>query len=460
MGEPKTKKKPHYTSSGNSGTTIEWGQIQDVDISKLSRYERVALFSKMIKNPAISSSRKALIQSLLSPTWNVVSGKPGDSEADKYMMFVAESLGMNGMPGRMSIPFEEALAPLFTYEDYGWAHSETIYRRPSSPDDHIWLDRIEDRPQSSLQGWVRKGGSLHSIKQNPPSGRWGFGGYGKSPTINARDLLLLTREKRGDNYEGISTLEAVVYEARLMAYAFKALGVKMEKWAFGTPHLSYDREEIEKSLPSDLDFDAQLDLVKSNLKGYLAQEDGIIVTPRGFDLAVFGENNFDLSGFSDIERLITRRIQSVYLTQFMALGQDATGARSVGESQTSFFYVGVANSLDYFAQRFGGPARPGAGVIGRMIEVNFGAVDPTMLPKLQHRGLTTSPLMQALGQLAALAQNNVIIPTDSLEGAILSDLGLGAITEQSTSLRAAQHTLWKKDPSATLAPTTKPTPEE
>ena len=87
-----------------------------------------------------------------------------------------------------------------------------------------------------------------------------------------------------------------------------------------------------------------------------------------------------------------------------------------------------------------GPDRRGGGTIGRLIRWNYGAVDPSKLPRLTHTGLDTDDLGDALQMLPGLVQSGLITPDDELERAIRARLGAGDLPEdaqRSPQLRVA-----------------------
>jgi phage gp29-like protein len=82
------------------------------------------------------------------------------------------------------------------------------------------------------------------------------------------------------------------------------------------------------------------------------------------------------------------------------------------------------------ASAVNGVDRRGAGTIGRLIAFNYGPVDPSKLPRLQHTGLDTDDLAESLGMLPALVQAGLLTPDNNLERAIRERLGAGELPEE------------------------------
>ncbi|MFN9900442.1 MAG: hypothetical protein ACK55Z_16970, partial [bacterium] len=74
------------------------------------------------------------------------------------------------------------------------------------------------------------------------------------------------------------------------------------------------------------------------------------------------------------------------------------------------FRRAAINLCDLVASAVNGVDRRGAGTIGRLIAFNYGPVDPSKLPRLQHTGLDTDDLAESLGMLPALVQAGLLTP--------------------------------------------------
>ena len=450
-------------AKGWSGTYITWGQLVNTEFNlELKGANWVTTTKKMLTDSIVKSARDARRQSLLSANFKlkIPKGKEDDPLAQRCLELVAENFGLNDRGGLMSVPFEEAMGYFVLYEDVGYRYLEEIWK--VSEEGVVYLDRFADRMPSAHGAWERRKGLFDGVRQKGHLGGGVFSSLGLGPKIPADKLLLLVRDQEGDNWEGVGTLRSYHYEWRLSLHSLSMLGVALEKWAMSTPKVKFNRAEIFEDLraaQSEENVEAIIDSVIATLQGYMAQEEGVVVEFAGVEISTFGDGQLNLSGFQAIEDIITRRIQYSYLVQFLSLGQGSTGARSVGETQIDFFHDGAANSLDYIAGRIGGPDRPGAGTIGRIVKYNFGDVDPGLLPILEHTGLKTTPLMQALSDLGTLAQNNLIQDSDELEDQLLDELGAGGITEAGRELRKARHELYTADPKSTIGPGTEPLPE-
>lgn len=94
------------------------------------------------------------------------------------------------------------------------------------------------------------------------------------------------------------------------------------------------------------------------------------------------------------------------------------------------FRRAAINLCDIVAGQVSGVGRRGGGTIGRLIRWNYGAVDPSKLPRLTHTGLDTDELGESLGMLAPLVQAGLLTADDELERAIRERLGAGDLPEE------------------------------
>lgn len=102
----------------------------------------------------------------------------------------------------------------------------------------------------------------------------------------------------------------------------------------------------------------------------------------------------------------------------------------MGEIHLSVFRRAAINLCDLVASQISGVDRRGGGTIGRLIRWNYGAVDPSKLPRLTHTGLDTDELAESLGMLPQLVQAGILTPDNDLERAIRERLGAGDLPEE------------------------------
>jgi phage gp29-like protein len=160
-----------------------------------------------------------------------------------------------------------------------------------------------------------------------------------------------------------------------------------------------------------------------------SQAEALGLSDGDIDAIIATSPNLYADGPINIITKCDSQIASAFLTQFADLGNTETGARSVGEIHLSVFRRAAINLCDIVAAQVSGIDRRGGGTIGRLIRWNYGAIDPSKLPKLTHTGLDTDDLADSMGMLPGLVQSGLLTPDDELERALRERLGAGDLPE-------------------------------
>jgi len=310
----------------------------------------------------------------------------------------------------------------------GYRYAEEVYR--VGPDENgkvrVWLDHYADREPSAHMRWLsRDNQHLDGVLQN-------MVGIGKTPEpIPANKLLLLTLNRTGSNFEGAGMLRPVWWWWRTKQRVANLMCVGVDRWAIPAPKVKVDRAAAELAGLSDADINTMVDEAESQAQAFLSAEQSYLIENNvvSFDNYAAAPNLY-AQGPLDIIRECDNQISQAFLAQFANLGISDTGSRSVGEVHLSVFRRAAINLCDLVASAVNGVDRRGAGTIGRLIAFNYGPVDPSKLPRLQHTGLDTDDLAESLGMLPALVQAGLLTPDNNLERAIRERLGAGELPEE------------------------------
>lgn len=206
--------------------------------------------------------------------------------------------------------------------------------------------------------------------------------------------------------------------------------VGVDRWAIPAPKVKVDRAAAELAGLSDADINTMVDEAESQAQAFLSAEQSYLIENNviSFDNYAAAPNLY-AQGPLDIIRECDNQISQAFLAQFANLGISDTGSRSVGEVHLSVFRRAAINLCDLVAAAVNGVDRRGAGTVGRLVQFNYGPVDPSKLPRLQHTGLDTDDLAESLGMLPQLVQAGLLTPDDNLERAIRERLGAGDLPE-------------------------------
>jgi len=323
--------------------------------------------------------------------------------------------------------WEDQLAYLFEYVPLGYRYAEEVYKVGLDADGktRVWLDYYADREPSAHSDWLsRDGQRLDGVLQNTV-------GINKTPLpIPSNKILLLTLNKTGSNFEGIGMLRPVWWWWRTKQRVANLMCVGVDRWAIPTPKVVIDRSVAELQGLNDSDIDAMVNDAEAQAQAFLSAEQSYLVENSAVKFESYSTTpQLYSQGPLDIIKECDNQISQAFLAQFANLGITDTGSRSVGEIHLSMFRRAAINLCDIVASRVSGIDRSGAGTIGRLIKFNYGAVDPSKLPRLVHSGLDTDDLAESLGMLGPLVQSGLLTPDDELERAIRERLGAGDLPE-------------------------------
>ena len=419
---------PRFGARGISGTQLSGGVIAKESNAQLTGLNWVQEAEEMLRtDPIVRRSWHMLRQTLLSASWRFEPGVEGDLLAEELARYANECWGLDGHSGQMIVSWEDQLSYLFEFVPVGYRYAEEVYR--VGPDStgkvKVWLSHYADREPSAHSRWLsRDDQHLDGVMQNMVGG-------GKTPEpIPANKLLLLTLNRTGSNFEGVGMLRPVWWWWRTKQRVSNLMCVGLDRWAVPTPKVVVDRAVAEQIGLTDGDIDAMIDDAEAQAQAFISAEQSYLVENSAVKFDTYAATpNLYADGPINIITKCDSQIAAAFLAQFADLGNTETGARSVGEIHLSVFRRAAINLCDLVASQVSGVDRRGGGTIGRLIRWNYGAVDPSKLPRLTHTGLDTDDLAESLAMLPGLVQAGLITPDDELERIIRAKLGAGDLPE-------------------------------
>lgn len=419
---------PRFGARGISGTQLSGGVIAKESNAQLTGLNWVQEAEEMLRtDPIVRRSWHMLRQTLLSASWRFEPGVEGDLLAEELARYANECWGFDGHSGQMITSWEDQLSYLFEFVPVGYRYAEEVYR--VGPDStgkvRVWLSHYADREPSAHSRWLsRDDQHLDGVMQNVVGG-------GKVPEpIPANKLLLLTLNRTGSNFEGVGMLRPVWWWWRTKQRVSNLMCVGLDRWAVPTPKVVVDRAVAEQIGLTDGDIDAMIDDAEAQAQAFISAEQSYLVENSAVKFDTYAATpNLYADGPINIITKCDSQIAAAFLAQFADLGNTETGARSVGEIHLSVFRRAAINLCDLVASQVSGVDRRGGGTIGRLIRWNYGAVDPSKLPRLTHTGLDTDDLAESLAMLPGLVQAGLITPDDELERIIRAKLGAGDLPE-------------------------------
>lgn len=422
-------KYPRFQTRGITGTQLNGGVISGKERNaSLTGLSWVSEAEEMLRtDPIVRRSWHMLKQTLLSASWRFEAGIESDPVADELARYCNEAFGFDGFSGQMSSSFEDQLSYLLEFIPVGYRYAEEIYRvgLDSTGRSRIWLDQYADREPSAHNRWLsRDNQNLDGVLQNTVGVT-----YTPEP-IPANKLLLLTLNRTGSNFEGVGMLRPVWWWWRTKQRVSNLMCVGVDRWAIPTPVVKVDRSQAESQGLTDGDIEAMIDDAEEQARSFISTEQSYLVETGAVKFDTYAmQSNLYASAPLEIITKCDSQISSAFLAQFADLGNTETGARSVGEIHLSVFRRAAINLCDIVTSTINGVDRRGGGTVGRLVKWNYGAVDPSKLPRLVHTGLDTDDLAESLNSLPALVTAGLLTPDDELERAIRDRLGAGDLPE-------------------------------
>jgi hypothetical protein len=421
---------PRFSVRGISGTQLSGGVLTGYERNpSLTGLNWVTEAEDMLRtDPVVRRSWHMLRQTLLSATWRWESADDEDPACKELARFANEAWGLDGYAGQTTLSWEEQLSYLLEFVPLGYRYAEEVYRvgLDENGKTRVWLDHYADREPSAHQRWLsRDNQHLDGVLQNTV-------GVGKvAEPIPSNKLLLLTLNRTGSNFEGSGMLRPVWWWWRTKQRIANLMCVGTDRWAIPAPKVKVDRALAEQQGLTDADINAMIDEAEAQAQAFLAAEQSYLIDNPVVSFETYSAApNLYAQGPLDIIRECDNQISQAFLAQFANLGITDTGSRSVGEVHLSMFRRAAINLCDIVASAVSGVDRRGGGTIGRLVRWNYGAVDPSKLPRLTHTGLDTDDLAESLGMLPALVQSGLLTPDDELERAIRERLGAGDLPEE------------------------------
>ena len=422
--------RPRFIAKGISGTSLSGGVISGKERNpQLYGRAWVDACEEMLRtDPVVMRSWSMLKGTLLSASWYFEPGIKDNPASEEYARYANEAFGFDGYSGQMSKSFEEQLSYLWDFIPLGYRYAEEIYRVGLDGEgrQRIWLDHYADREPSAHLKWLsRDNEHLDGVMQQSINIKH------QPEPIPSNKLLLLTLNQTGSNFEGVGLMRACYFWWRQKQRTANLMSIGVDRWAVPTPKVVIDRAEADAQGLSQADLSEIIDEAEQQVAAFLSAEQSYLVESPVVKFESYSESPTLYSqGPIGVIQLANQEISQATLTQFINLGTTDTGSRAVGEVHENVFRRSCINLCDRLASQISGRARAGGGTMARLIRFNYGAVDPSLLPRLRHENLDSDELAESMGQLAPLVQSGLLTPTDEIERSIRARIGAGDLPEE------------------------------
>ncbi len=386
---------------GFSGTEIFGGIFSEEYLQKLQgmpgakEYDRirrsesqVAMLMAAIKNP------------IKSANWDIQSVDSADATENQIVEFLKAVLFEQ-------LDFDAFKHEALTFLEFGHVVFEVVHNAIINHPKFgtkTGLAGIKFRSQKTISEWNldKATGGLASVDQQITSD------VGKDANIPAEFLLVITNQKEGDNYEGISTLRPI-YGAWIRKNLYlKLIAIGLEKYAIGTP---------VGTTPATKGFGTpEFTQFQDMLRAYTSNEFSFMIVPEGYKVELeFG--NFDAEKVKSIILMENNEMVNAFVANFLALGMNGSGgAFSLGTDLSDFFLSGIKQYADLIC---GAMNRK---LIPDLVKLNYG--ERAQYPKMKVTGINDKAGKEFAEIVTSLVEKNVIKADEPLDDFVRKQYGL------------------------------------
>lgn len=340
----KALEQERFIELGSAGLK-QWGGILEEEFLRELRGEKgIKTYREMSRNDGIVGASLFAYTTLAKEVaFRVDSASEGDVQADAVAEFVRGALFED-----MNLSWRDLLAEIFSFLTYGWSYFEVVYKRRSGQtaevrsrftDGKVGWQKWAIRGQDTLYAWdIDATGGVNGMTQRTAQN--------PAPVLIPiqKALLFRTTMERGSP-EGVSILRT----AYTSWYAKRRLGVVrgigIERDLAGMPMLT-PPDKVDIWNPND----AQAVTLRANaerlVRNIRRDEHEGIVKPFGWTLELLSSSGARQFDITEVIAQLNAEIAISMMTDFMLVGHEQVGARSMRIEARDTFSHACSSFLD------------------------------------------------------------------------------------------------------------------
>jgi hypothetical protein len=405
----------HFTNAGTTGTAIYSGYYSEeylrtfqdmpsgIDVyDKMRRQDyQVAMLLRGVKTPIIAAN------------WGVIPVDDSDLEKDiasfvEYCLFEDISYP----DSTKSKTFRDFLTEALTCIDFGYALFEPVYKVVTGHPiwgNYVGLRDIAFRSPKTIYEWnLNSNGSIKNVRQLVS------GDLYVDIQIPGENLMCITNQKEGDNYQGISMLRPIYGNYLRKDFYFKIQAMGIERCATGV---------LTGVVPIDSKDDLnKIEAFKTILKRYTSHESNFLMIPPGFQVDVT-KIDFDAATVETAIDSEDKRMAKSFLAGFLELGLGGqAGSQSLGKDLSTIFL----NGIEIFSENIADAVEKN--IIKKLVDSKFGK--RVKYPQLKATDIATKGSKERAEVAAILKNAGLISPSDQLEDVLNRDYDFPVRTQE------------------------------
>ncbi len=379
----------HSKEQGSSGTEVFSGYPNEEYLNALKGNRRADEFDKMRRSDTTVMMLLLAVKNLIrSAVWTV---QPGDdSEEAKQDAELIEQVLFK------DLDWDQYITEALTACEFGVSVFERTHKifYGKKFGSYVGLKNMGWRSPKTLERWNLnpEDGTLKSVTQ------LAHGDLNRYIDMDARFLTVISLNREGSNYEGISMLRPLygAYKRKNVYLKLNAIGI--EKFAIPTPVAEIPEVDLSGE---------QYDNLIEALENFVGHESQYITHPTGWKVTLVN-NTYDPEKVEKSIDAEDRRMVNAFVANFLNLGQgSAGGSYALSNDLSDFFTAG----LDYIAKII--IADINKTIIPELIGMNKG--ERETYPKITHTGISDKAGKELAEILQILTGSRVVIADDRLE---------------------------------------------
>ncbi len=398
---PRSQKSREYGTSGNLDVN---GYVGDDYLTELDGHDGRATFDRMRRSdPIIALTLDVLSLPLRKATYRIEPAS--DDPVDVDIAAFIQSQLIDGY-SKDGLTWDDVLKHALLMLPFGFSILEILWAFR----DGLWtLDGLAPRLPQSIVRWQFGGERgrhlIGPIQQDS---------QGNETTLPVEKLLIFTRDREGDNYEGISILRRIYKPWFIKENAEKVNAIGIDRFGAGVP-VMHVPARVKEGTP-------EWTQTTQLLEDFAVNEVGYVVEPEGYQFRIEGATSSNSgAGISPLPTIkhYDESIAKSMLQMFINLGTSQSGSRSLGSDFIRFFQQAEQAHADYLCAVFNRSLLP------QWTAYNWQGRTPPKLVVSRIEEL-------ALDALAKLASAGLITYDEGVENAIRREQHLPEVGEEQT----------------------------
>jgi len=392
----------HPKEIGSTGVKNHAGYYDEEYLAKLTDLDGIDLYDEMRRSDAQIKMLLGIVKGpILSASWSVES--VDDSDEEKEIAAFAEHVlfcDIGYSDGSKAKTFRQFVRESLTMLDFGHSVFEVVHKlvvdHPRFGTYHGLADLSWRSPKTIYEWHLLRNGSLSHIRQITE------GDDQVDVNIPAKNLLVLTNDLEGSNFQGISSLRPIYGNHFRKTLYRKLQGIGIERCASGVPV-----GEIDDAMRNTADFSSQWRAFQKMLARFAANQQNYIALEKGFKV---GELKLSHDP-EKVQRVIDGEnieMTKAFLANFMELGVSGnSGSFSLGSDLSDMFLSSLQTIADEIAESLS------LRVLKKIIRAKYGERD--FFPKVVVTGVNDKAGKELAEVVTMLIGSGAIEASERLE---------------------------------------------